>query len=61
MRPVKGVRKLVQNQVDAEATLTLDDTPGTSIHMGSDSGYNIVRHQIIFNGYCPDCQAPGQL
>jgi len=26
----------------------------------SDSGYKIVRHQIIFYGYCPDCQASGQ-
>lgn len=22
----------------------------------SDSGYKIVRHQITFHGYCPDCQ-----
>jgi Fur family peroxide stress response transcriptional regulator len=27
----------------------------------SDSGYKIVRHQIIFYGYCPDCQASGQM
>ena len=26
----------------------------------SDSGYKIVRHQIIFYGYCPDCQASAQ-
>jgi len=33
MRPVKDVRKLVQNQVGAKATLTLDDIPGTSVQM----------------------------
>ena len=27
----------------------------------SDSGYKIVRHQIIFYGYCPNCQASGQM
>ena len=27
----------------------------------SDSGYKIVRHQIIFYGYCPDCQTSGQI
>jgi Fe2+ or Zn2+ uptake regulation protein len=61
MRPVKDVRKMIQNQIGAKATLTFDDIPGTSVQMGSDSGYNTVCHQIIFNGYCPDCQAPGQL
>lgn len=33
MRPVKDVRKLVQNQVGAKATLTLDDIPGTSVQI----------------------------
>ena len=27
----------------------------------SDSGYKIVRHQIIFYGYCSDCQESGQM
>lgn len=33
LRPEKDVRKLVQNQVGAKATLTLDDIPGTSTQM----------------------------
>jgi transcriptional activator for dhaKLM operon len=33
LRPEKDVRKLVQNQVGAKATLTLDDIPGTSAQM----------------------------
>lgn len=33
LRPEKDVRKLVQNQVGAKATLTLDDIPGVSVQM----------------------------
>ncbi|MGA7194403.1 MAG: sigma 54-interacting transcriptional regulator [Anaerolineales bacterium] len=41
LRPEKDVRKLVQNQVGANATLTLDDIPGESVQM--QRVYSFVR------------------
>jgi len=39
------------------------DEPVSSLlnSIENDSGYKIVRHQIIFHGYCPDCQASGKI
>jgi len=49
--------------INCEKVIDSSDEPVSDLleTIESDSGYKIVRHQIIFYGYCPDCQASGRM